>query len=58
MTGSPPRATILARAARAAAAVAADGLEDVNSDIHASEAYHRAMVKVFTRRAIEKAAGR
>lgn len=42
----------------AAAAVAADGLEDVNSDIHASEAYRRAMVKVFTRRAIEKAAGR
>lgn len=42
----------------AAAAVAADGLEDVNSDIHASEAYRRAMVKVFTRRAIEQAAGR
>jgi carbon-monoxide dehydrogenase medium subunit len=42
----------------AAAAVAADGLEDVNSDIHASEAYRRAMVKVFTRRAIEKAASR
>jgi carbon-monoxide dehydrogenase medium subunit len=42
----------------AAAAVAADGLEDVNSDIHASEAYRRAMVKVFTRRAIERAAGR
>jgi len=42
----------------AAAALAADGLEDVNSDIHASEAYRRAMVKVFTRRAIERAAGR
>lgn len=42
----------------AAAAVAADGLEDVNSDIHASEAYRRAMVKVFTRRAIERAANR
>jgi carbon-monoxide dehydrogenase medium subunit len=42
----------------AAASIAADGLEDVNSDIHASEAYRRAMVKVFTRRAIEKAAGR
>ncbi len=42
----------------AAAAVAADGLEDVNSDIHASEAYRKAMVKVFTRRAIEKAANR
>jgi carbon-monoxide dehydrogenase medium subunit len=42
----------------AAASLAADGLEDVNSDIHASEAYRRAMVKVFTRRAIQKAAGR
>jgi len=42
----------------AAAAIAADGLEDVNADIHASEAYRRAMVKVFTRRAIERAAGR
>ncbi|MEO8539930.1 MAG: xanthine dehydrogenase family protein subunit M [bacterium] len=42
----------------AAASVAADGLQDVNSDIHASEAYRRAMVKVFTRRAIEKAAHR
>ncbi len=41
----------------AAAAVAADGLQDVNSDIHASEAYRRAMVKVFTRRAIERAVG-
>ena len=42
----------------AAAAVAADNLSDVNADIHASEAYRRAMVKVFTRRAIERAAGR
>ncbi len=42
----------------AAAAVAGDGLEDVNSDIHASEEYRRAMVKVFTRRAIEQAARR
>ncbi|MGE3073739.1 MAG: xanthine dehydrogenase family protein subunit M [Dehalococcoidia bacterium] len=42
----------------AAAAVAAEGLEDVNSDIHASEAYRKAMVKVFTRRAIERAANR
>ena len=41
-----------------AANLAADGLEDVNSDIHASEAYRRAMVKVFTRRAIQKAVGR
>jgi carbon-monoxide dehydrogenase medium subunit len=42
----------------AAASVAGDGLTDVNSDIHASEAYRRAMVKVFTRRALEKAAER
>ena len=42
----------------AAANLAADDLEDVNSDIHASEAYRRAMVKVFTRRAIQKAVGR
>ena len=42
----------------AAADVAGEGLEDVNSDIHASEAYRRAMVKVFTRRAIERAAAR
>ena len=32
----------------AAASVAADGLQDVNSDIHASEAYRRAMVKVYS----------
>ncbi|MFN8615954.1 MAG: xanthine dehydrogenase family protein subunit M [Dehalococcoidia bacterium] len=42
----------------AAAAIADANLEDVNSDIHASEAYRRAMVKVFTRRAIERAASR
>ncbi len=42
----------------AAAALAADNLSDVNADIHASESYRRAMVKVFTRRAIERAAGR
>ena len=42
----------------AAAAVAGEALEDVNSDIHASEAYRRAMVKVFTRRALHRAASR
>ncbi|MBI2764721.1 MAG: xanthine dehydrogenase family protein subunit M [Chloroflexi bacterium] len=42
----------------AAAAVAGSGLEDINSDIHASAAYRRAMVKVFTRRALERAAAR
>lgn len=41
-----------------AAAVADSTLRDVNSDIHASEGYRRAMVKVFTRRALERAAAR
>lgn len=41
-----------------AAATADSALRDVNSDIHASEAYRRAMVKVFTRRAIERAVAR
>jgi CO/xanthine dehydrogenase FAD-binding subunit len=31
---------------------------DVNSDIHASDDYRRAMVKVFTRRALEEALAR
>ena len=42
----------------AAAAVAGANLGFVNSDIHASEAYRRAMVKVFTRRALEGAIAR
>lgn len=41
-----------------AASVAGDTLDDVNSDIHASEEYRRAMVKVFTRRALERAMAR
>ena len=42
----------------AAASVAGEELTDINADLHASEAYRRAMVKVFTRRALEKAAAR
>jgi carbon-monoxide dehydrogenase medium subunit len=42
----------------AAAGIAADSVEDVNVDLHASEAYRRAMVRVFTKRAIERAASR
>jgi carbon-monoxide dehydrogenase medium subunit len=42
----------------AAAERAADDLEDVNADIHASEEYRRAMAKVFARRAIAAAAER
>ena len=39
----------------AAASQAPSDLRDVNADIHASEAYRRAMVPVFTRRALEAA---
>ena len=42
----------------AAAAVAGDGLDDLNSDIHASADYRRSMIKVFTRRALEAAKAR
>ena len=42
----------------AAAAVAGDGIDDINADIHASADYRRAMIKVFTKRALEAAARR
>jgi aerobic carbon-monoxide dehydrogenase medium subunit len=42
----------------AAARLAGAKLEDVNSDIHASEEYRRAMVPVFTQRALERAMAR
>ncbi len=42
----------------AAAAKAADGVTDLNSDIHASEAYRKAMIGVFTKRALEAALAR
>ncbi len=45
-------------AIEAAASVAADSLEDVNVDLHGSEEYRRAMVQVFTKRAVERAATR
>jgi carbon-monoxide dehydrogenase medium subunit len=41
-----------------ASASAAATVDEVNSDIHASEDYRRAMVKVFTRRALEGAVAR
>ena len=50
--------TELPSGAAAAAAGAGDGLEFVNADLHGSEEYRRAMVDVFTRRAIEAAAAR
>ena len=42
----------------AAAACAGEGLEDLNADIHASAEYRRAMIPVFTKRAIERAVAR
>ena len=41
-----------------ASAAAAATVDDVNSDIHASDEYRRAMIKVFTRRALEAALAR
>ena len=39
----------------AATAIAGDGVEDLNDDIHASADYRRAMIRVFTRRALDGA---
>jgi CO/xanthine dehydrogenase FAD-binding subunit len=33
-------------------------IKEINADIHASESYRRAMIPVFTRRALEGAAAR
>ncbi len=71
LTGAGPRAIRLSNveqslagqtaskgAIDAAARLAGTDLTDVNSDLHGSEAYRRAMIPVFTRRALEKALGR
>lgn len=42
----------------AAATVAGQGIDSINSDIHASEDYRRAMIPVFTRRALDTAMAR
>ena len=42
----------------AAARTAGAGLEDLNSDIHASKEYRRAMIPVFTERALTRALAR
>jgi len=49
---------LTAKSIAAASTRAGMGLKDVNADIHASEAYRRAMIPVFTRRALEGAMGR
>ena len=45
------------RSIEAAARLAGANLEDVNSDIHASQEYRRAMIPVFTERALGARAG-
>ena len=42
----------------AAAQLAADGVGEVNADLHASAEYRRAMIPVFTRRALQAARAR
>jgi carbon-monoxide dehydrogenase medium subunit len=54
LSGKPPSADAIAAASKNAGAE----LKDVNSDLHGSEDYRRAMVAVFTRRALEAAAAR
>jgi carbon-monoxide dehydrogenase medium subunit len=54
LAGQPPSMSTVEAASRLAGA----GLEDVNSDIHASAEYRRAMVPVFTERALARAIAR
>jgi carbon-monoxide dehydrogenase medium subunit len=54
LAGKPAVATTIEEAARDAGA----NIEPVNSDIHASEEYRRAMIAVFTRRALAAALAR
>ena len=54
LSGKPPSAGTIAAASKNAGAE----LKDVNSDLHGSEDYRRAMVAVFTRRALQAAAAR
>jgi carbon-monoxide dehydrogenase medium subunit len=52
LAGRPATKETIANASAAAT------VDDLNSDIHASDEYRRAMLKVFTRRAIEAALAR
>ena len=54
LAGKPAAASSIEPAVRAAGAT----MEDINSDIHASQEYRRAMIPVFTERAITAALAR
>ena len=54
LAGKPAVAKTIEEAAREAGA----NIEPINSDIHASEEYRRAMIAVFTRRALAAALAR
>ena len=54
LTGAKATAETIAAASNSAGA----DLEDINSDLHASEDYRRAMIPVFTRRALAAALAR
>ena len=54
LTGKPATDESIAAASKLAGA----GLDDINSDIHAGEEYRRAMIAVFTERALKKAVAR
>jgi carbon-monoxide dehydrogenase medium subunit len=54
LAGKPASAASIEAAARNAGAT----LEDVNSDIHGSADYRRAMIPVFTERALKRALAR
>ena len=54
LAGKPATAETIRAAARGAGA----DLETVNADIHASEEYRRAMIPVFTKRALDAALAR
>ena len=55
---TPVNRSAQAETASNAAKGAGTSLSDVNGDLHASEEYRRAMVSVFTKRAIEGALAR